>query len=917
MLAMPNSHDAVAASKLRQRMTLMVAAALLWAGALTAQSVATGDGRGVVTEPTFPAVCMQVPADLTISGGEPSSELNTATDTSTLQAALSSASCLGKAVEVTLGSGGQNAMVIAPIAIPATVTLLVDGGVTLFGSRVAADYQIGTAATGTTCGTNDGGTGCYPLITLGQSAKGAQTSYTGTTVTGLMGYGVVNGRGGDKLITISGSTVTPGTSNWWDLDSTGTADAPILLTSYKVAAAELYKITLLNSPHFHVKITGQGSTSKTTNFTVWGIKLLTPYTAKNTDGIDPTAVVNMTVKNSLLGDGDDESAISGSSLTQNFTYDNLLLSSGHGLSIGSINTSPVTNVLYNNVNVSGPPADSNDIALRIKSYCGSGGGLVSQVTYQNACIQNVKAAIELDPYYSTTSNTSGCPVFGSTAAPITYQNIYVVTPASYINLQGYSNGTAADYANVVLNNVYVNGPLALNRIQSSDVSATPGTPAYANLTLNGSYYPAAWGTLASTPNAVTETVNGTTAASFPASVCANAFPTLLGEVFASTTTGGATTNNINTATTVTIPATVTLNAMVLPTTSQVTYSGYTGSPAPTAGVQFYDGATLLGTASLGANGTLASYTVTNPTAGVHTYTAAYVGDSTYPATVLGANTVGSEAQQVQVTVNAGAAAQLAFTTVPASSPVYGTSPGTIAVQVQDAAGDAVTSSTAAVTLTVTGPNSYSASYNANAVNGTATFSSVANPPSIGAYVYTATSGGLTSVTANESVSAATLTVAAQAAQRVFDEANPAFVYGISGYVNGDSSSVVSGTPLLSTTAPRNAMAGMGYPVSVAQGTLSAANYNFMTLGSTLTVNGGAPQVIRFAALPNLASGGSYQLTASASSGLAVTYSVSGPATVSGTTLTVTGPGAVTVTAAQAGNVDYAAATNVAQSFTAQ
>jgi hypothetical protein len=902
---------------LRATRVMAALGAALLAGAGAAQSVATGDGRGMVAEPTFPAVCTQVPADLTISGGEPSSELNTATDTAALQTALSSSGCLGKAVEVTLGSGGQNAMVIAPIAIPATVTLLVDGGVTLFGSRVAADYQIGTAGSGTTCGSTDGGTGCYPLITLGQSAKGNQSSYTGTTVTGLMGYGVINGRGGDKLITISGSTVTPGTSNWWDLDANGTADAPILLTSYKVAAAELYKITLLNSPHFHVKITGQGSTSKTTNFTVWGLKLLTPYTAKNTDGIDPTAVVNMTVKNSLLGDGDDESAISGSSLTQNFTYDNLLLSSGHGLSIGSITSSAVTNVLYNNVNFSGPAADANDIALRIKSYCGSGGGLVSQVTYQNACIQNVKAAIELDPYYSTTSSTTGCPVFGSAAAPITYQNIYVVTPASYINLQGYNNGTSADYANVVLNNVYVNGSLALNRIQSSDVSATPGTPAYANLTLNGSYFPAGWGTLASTLNAVTETVNGTTAASFPTSVCANAFPTLLGEVFASTTTGGATTNNINTATTVMIPATVTLNAMVLPTTSQVTYSGYTGSAAPTAGVQFYDGTTLLGTASLGANGTLASYTVTNPTAGVHTYTASYVGDSTYPATLLGANIVGSETQQVQVTVNAGPAAQLVFTTAPASSPVYGTSPGTVAVQVQDAAGDASTSSTAAVTLTVTGPNGYSGTYTANAASGTATFSALANPPSVGVYTYTAASSGLTTATANETVSAATLTVAAQAAQRVFDVVNPAFVYGITGFVNGDSSSVVSGAPLLSTMALRNSTAGVGYPVSVAQNTLSAANYNFMTLGSTLTVNGGAQQLIRFALLPNLASGGSYQLTASASSGLPVTYSVSGPATVNGSTLTVTGPGAVTVTASQAGNVDYAAATSVAQSITAQ
>jgi hypothetical protein len=61
-------------------------------------------------------------------------------------------------------------------------------------------------------------------------------------------------------------------------------------------------------------------------------------------------------------------------------------------------------------------------------------------------------------------------MFGSAGAPITYQNIYVLTPSSYINLQGYNNGSNVNnYSNVVLNNVYVNGStLALNRIQSSE-----------------------------------------------------------------------------------------------------------------------------------------------------------------------------------------------------------------------------------------------------------------------------------------------------------------------------------------------------------------------------------------------------------------------------------------------------------------
>jgi parallel beta-helix repeat protein len=60
----------------------------------------------------------------------------------------------------------------------------------------------------------------------------------------------------------------------------------------------------------------------------------------------------------------------------------------------------------------------------------------------------------------------------------------------------------------------------------------------------------------------------------------------------------------------------------------------------------------------------------------------------------------------------------------------------------------------------------------------------------------------------------------------------------------------------------------------------------------------------------------FQLTATASSGLPVQYRVvSGPATVSGSTVTLTGPGTVTVEASQAGNANYSAAYYLQRSFT--
>jgi hypothetical protein len=76
------------------------------------------------------------------------------------------------------------------------------------------------------------------------------------------------------------------------------------------------------------------------------------------------------------------------------------------------------------------------------------------------------------------------------------------------------------------------------------------------------------------------------------------------------------------------------------------------------------------------------------------------------------------------------------------------------------------------------------------------------------------------------------------------------------------------------------------------------------------------QTISFPAIPAQTYGVSpLTLSATASSGLAVAYSVlSGPASVSGSQLTLTGTGSVTVQASQPGNNQYAAASPVSQTF---
>lgn len=84
---------------------------------------------------------------------------------------------------------------------------------------------------------------------------------------------------------------------------------------------------------------------------------------------------------------------------------------------------------------------------------------------------------------------------------------------------------------------------------------------------------------------------------------------------------------------------------------------------------------------------------------------------------------------------------------------------------------------------------------------------------------------------------------------------------------------------------------------------------------TFTVNPGT-QTISFAALADQVYGAApFSLSASASSGLPVSFTVtSGPATLTGNLVTLTGIGTVTLTASQAGDSHYSAAPNVIRTF---
>ena len=162
--------------------------------------------------------------------------------------------------------GQNNAFLSGPLELREGVTLIVDKGVTLFASRDPAVYEKSPGSCGLV---NESGNGCKPLITA-QHVSGS----------GVMGDGTIDGRGGEKVL---GKNVT-----WWDLAEQarngGRQQVPRLIVTDTADNFTLYRITLKNSPNFHVVYNhGDG-------FTVWGLKIDTPKRgARNTDGVDPGA----------------------------------------------------------------------------------------------------------------------------------------------------------------------------------------------------------------------------------------------------------------------------------------------------------------------------------------------------------------------------------------------------------------------------------------------------------------------------------------------------------------------------------------------------------------------------------------------------------------------------------------------------
>src|SRR5205823_6700532 len=127
-------------------------------------------------------------------------------------------------------------------------------------------------------------------------------------------------------------------------------------------------------------------------------------------------------------------------------------------------------------------------------------------------------------------------------------------------------------------------------------------------------------------------------------------------------------------------------------------------------------------------------------------------------------------------------------------------------------------------------------------------------------------------------------------------------------------SVVSGPGILSSSNVLT-IAGAGSVVVMASQAGDGQYNPAPDVFQTITVNK-ANQTITFPTVAAQTFGNApVTLGATASSGLAVSYTIAGPGTVSGNLLTITGVGTIVITASQAGDSNYNPAASVRQNVT--
>ena len=204
-------------------------------------------------------------------------------------------------------------------------------------------------------------------------------------------------------VTIEGEGTIDGSGErWWipaeearQKKSGYTLPRPNLIVLTRVKNLTVRGVTIQNSPKFHfVPIDCE-------NVLIEDTKFFAPERAPNTDAIDPSMCLNVTIRRCLVDVGDDNVAVKSGKPHPNreFAAETLLVEDctfkhGHGMSIGSELVGGVKDVVVRNCTFEG-----TDNGIRIKTDRKKGGA-VTNILCENITMKDVAGAITITCYYT-------------------------------------------------------------------------------------------------------------------------------------------------------------------------------------------------------------------------------------------------------------------------------------------------------------------------------------------------------------------------------------------------------------------------------------------------------------------------------------------------------------------------------------
>lgn len=172
---------------------------------------------------------------------------------------------------------------------------------------------------------------------------------------------------------------------WWPFAKTKGASRPRMIKLSSCKRVLIEKITLRNSPMFHIAIGGKSSDVTVSGVTVRAPKSDDPVTpSHNTDACDVSGS-NILIKDCYVSVGDDNFTCGGN--TSNVFITRCTYGNGHGLSIGSYTKGGVSNFTVTDCTFKG-----TECGIRIKSDRDRG-GLVRNLNFRNLSMTDVRYPI--------------------------------------------------------------------------------------------------------------------------------------------------------------------------------------------------------------------------------------------------------------------------------------------------------------------------------------------------------------------------------------------------------------------------------------------------------------------------------------------------------------------------------------------